>query len=154
MIKTKRRNLLKLAGNLFCGWLIFSPVPKKKKQKLTSTERVRSQKYDPAYHRRLEKEFPDWPERIAYQEKQKRLYDSAMRKEREASKLRLRNKQFAWTLEEKDALDYIKGTGPYAYYQDPSTPPNIFDRRQTFLLKMHDLTAQEKFLNSFNRQNN
>ena len=133
MIKTKRRNLLKLAGNLFCGWLVFSLVPKK--QKLTLTERVRSQKYE-AYHRRLEKEFPDWPERIAYQEKQKRFYDSAIWKEREASKLRLRNKQFAWTLEEKDAVDYIKGTGPYAYYQDPSTPANICDRRKTFLLKI------------------
>ena len=141
MIKLKRRNLLKLAGNLFCGWLIFSP------------ERVRSQEYDSAYHRRLKKEFPDWPERIAYQKKQKRLYDSAIRKERETSKSRLRNKQFAWTFEKKDAVDYIQGIGPYVYYQDLSTPPNIFDRRQTFLLKMYDLTAQEKFLNSFNRQN-
>ena len=33
MKKIKKRNLLKLAGNLFCGWLIFSPVPKKKKTK-------------------------------------------------------------------------------------------------------------------------
>jgi hypothetical protein len=48
----------------------------------------------------------------------------------------------------------IKGTGRYAYYQDPTTLPNLFDRRQTFLLKMNNLNAQEKILNSWSRKYN
>ena len=92
---------------------------------------------------------------MEYQNRQLEFLQSSKKKLREADRHRLSEdfKSKMLTEDEKDALDYIKGTGPYAYYQDPSTPPNIFDRRQTFLLKMHDLTAQEKFLNSFYRQN-
>lgn len=78
-----------------------------------------------------------------------------MLKKREASKFTCIKKEQEkyWTPEERDAVDYKLGTGRYAYYQDPSTPPNIFDRRQTLLLKMQDWHVQEKYLNSFQKYN-
>ena len=99
--------------------------------------------------------MPDWPERVAYQKKQKKNYESAMLKKKEASKFtRIKKEQEKfWTPEEKDAVDYKLGRGQYAYYQDPSTPPNLFDRRQTLLLKMQDWHVQEKYLNSFQKHN-
>jgi hypothetical protein len=39
-------------------------------------------------HRRLEKFFPDWEGRIAYQENRERVYKAAMIKRREALRLR------------------------------------------------------------------
>jgi hypothetical protein len=111
--------------------------------------------FDLDYHRRLEKELPDWPERVAYQKKQKKIYESAILKKKEASKFtRIKKEQEKfWTPEEKDAVGYKLGKSQYAYYQDPSTPPNIFDRRQTLLLKMQDWHVQEKYLNSFQKHN-
>ena len=53
--------------------------------------------------------------------------------------------------EELDAISYFKGTGFYAKQQDPKMKPNIFDTRQTFLLKMHDETVRREFLKSFNK---
>ena len=48
-------------------------------------------KFDLSFHRRLEKHFPDWDERIAYQREQEKLYDSAMKERREALKLRTKD---------------------------------------------------------------
>ena len=95
--------------------------------------------------------MPDWEQRIAYQKKQKKLYESAMRKKKTASRFVQSNKQKEkfWTPEEKDAVDYKLGRGVYAYYQDPKTPPNISDTRQTLLLKMEDWNVLEKYLTSF-----
>ena len=53
-----------------------------------------------------------------------------------------------------DAMDYFQGTGFYARQQDPKTKPNIFDTRQSFLLKMHDDQMRTDFLNSFNYRYN
>ena len=74
---------------------------------------------------------------------------------KEASKFtRIKKEQEKlWTPEEKDAVGYKLGKSQYAYYQDPSTPPNIFDRRQTLLLKMQDWHVQEKYLNNFQKHN-
>ena len=108
-------------------------------------------KIDPAFHRLLEQRFPDWKERMDYQQKQEKLYESALRKERESK--RMRHKPL-YTNKELDAINYFKGTDFYAEYQDSKTKPNIFDTRQTFLLKMHDPKLREDFLNSFNRRNN
>lgn len=109
--------------------------------------------FDPAFHRRLEKYFPDWSERMAFQKKQEELYKLAMQKKREALKLRLKE-NFNRTAKEQDAVDYFNGRGIYAKYQDIRTKPNRFDTRQSFLRKMHDPIALNNFLDSFNRINN
>lgn len=51
-------------------------------------------------------------------------------------------------------MDSFYGTGFYKKQQDPRSKPNIFDTRQTFLLKMHDSVLRNNFLNSYNRLNN
>jgi hypothetical protein len=109
--------------------------------------------FDPAFHRRLKKYFPDWDERMAFQKKQEGFYKSAMQKKREALRLRLKE-NFKRTPEKQDAIDYFHGTGIYAKFQDIKTKPNIFDTRQSFLLKMHDPITLDNFLGSFNRKNN
>ena len=96
----------------------------------------------------LEKYFPDWTERMNYQNQQFEFWQSSKKKLREADRLRL-NWDFKLkilTPEEKDALDYFRGTGFYEYHQDVSTPPNIFDTRDTFLKKMQDFEMRNKFL--------
>ena len=109
---------------------------------------------DSDLHRRLEKHFPDWEERMSYQEKQAEFYKSALRKKKEIIKLRMIDDSSLYSEEELDSINYFKGKGCYARYQDPSAAPNIFDTRQSFLLKMHDTSAREKFLKSFRRINN
>lgn len=111
-------------------------------------------KFDLAFHRRLEQHFPDWKERMDYQKKQEQFYKSAMIKKREIKRLRLLENSDFYTKEEFDAIAYFEGTGNYAKYQDSRTKPNIFDSRQSFLLKMHDERLRNEFLNSFNRINN
>jgi hypothetical protein len=101
-------------------------------------------KIDPTFHSRLVQQFADWNERMDYQQKQEKFYESAIRKRREIPDF--------LTKEELDAIDYFQGTGFYLKYQDPKT--NIFDTRKSFLLKMHDIVLRKNFLNSFNRSNN
>jgi len=102
-------------------------------------------------HRRLEKFFPDWEGRIAYQKNREKVYKAAMIRRREA--LRLRKKEdFGRTKDEQDAIDYFLGTYFYQIYQSPIVKPNIFDNRQSFLIKMHDKEMRMNFLKSFNRR--
>ena len=101
----------------------------------------------------MEKHFLDWPERMAFQKKQEELYKSAMRKKREALRLRLKE-NFSRTSEEQDDIDYFNGSGIRAKYQDIKTKPNGFDTRQIFLQKIHDPIALNNFLDSFNRISN
>ena len=63
------------------------------------------------------------------------------------------DKRNRYTKEELDAIDYFQGTGFYARQQDPKMKPNIYDTRQSFLLKMHDDQMRDEFLASFNRKN-
>jgi hypothetical protein len=112
------------------------------------------QKMDPDFHRRLEKYFPDWEERMAYQKSQTEFYKSAMRKKKEIIKLRMVDDLNFYSEKELDAINYFEGKSLYARCQDPSVAPNIYDTRQSFLLKMHDISSREKFLQSFNRINN
>ena len=56
------------------------------------------------------------------------------------------------TPQERDAFDYFHGTGFYKYYQNPKTLPNIFDTRQSFVVKMQDREMRTKFLDQFNRR--
>ena len=119
-----------------------------------SSEGLSIQKIHPELRRRLEQHFPDWDERIAFQEKQTKFYRSAMLKKREGKRLGLIDDSRPYSAEELDAIDYFNGEGCYAKFQDPHVAPNKFDTRKSFLLKMHDASAREKFLKSFNRINN
>jgi len=111
-------------------------------------------KMDSDFHLRLEKYFPDWEERMAYQKNQTEFYKSARRKKKDLIKLRMADDLNVYSEKELDAINYFEGKGFYARYQDPSVAPNIYDTRQSFLLKMHDISSREKFLQSFNRINN
>ncbi len=113
----------------------------------------KQKKYSIVFHYQLEQHFPNWNPRMDYQKKQEELYKSAMQKRRETLRARL-EENFNRTREEQDAINYFHETGIYAKYQDPETRPNIFDTRQSFLLKMHDREMRGNFLNSFNREKN
>jgi len=89
-----------------------------------------------------------------YQKKQEKSYKLAMKRKKELKRLRVLDKKSYYTKEELDAMNYFQGTGFYITYQDPKVKPNIFDTRQSFLLKMHDDKLRNEFLDSFNRRNN
>ena len=110
-------------------------------------------KFDSGLHHKLEQSFPDWEGRMNFQQKQKKFYESAIKKKVEFKRLRMIDRHNIYTKEELDALNYFDGTGFYRKHQDPKTKPNIFDNRQTFLLKMHDDQMRDEFLASFNRKN-
>ena len=104
-------------------------------------------------HRRLERFFPDWEERIAYQKNREKVYKGAMRKRREV--LRLGQKEnFDRTKDEQDAIDYFSGRALYKEHQDLRIKPNIFDSRQSFLFKMHNKEMRDNFLKIYNKAEN
>lgn len=109
---------------------------------------------DLSFHHQLEQHFPDWNERMDYQKKQEKFYKLAMKRKKELKILRLLDKKSYYTKEELDAMDYFQGTGFYAKHQDPKVKQNIFDTRQSFLLKMHDDKLRNEFLDSLNSRNN
>lgn len=102
----------------------------------------------------LENLFPDWEERMNYQKKQEKFYKPAQAKLRKWRRLRRDDKSLVkfLTIQEKDALDYFTGTGFYKKQQNSKTLPNIFDTRQSFLLKMDDRQVRKYFLNSYNNR--
>jgi len=102
----------------------------------------------------LRKHFPDWEERMDYQKKQEKFYKSTMLKKREIQRLRILETPNFYTKEELDAISYFQGTGFYSYHQSLGTPPNIFDTRRSFLLKVEkNKNMRENFLKSYNRRN-
>lgn len=102
----------------------------------------------------LRKYFPDFPERVEYQNRQLEFLQSSKKKLRAADRLRLSEdfKSKMLTEDEKDALNYFGGTGFYKYHQDLTTPPNRFDTRETFLNKMQDSEMRNNFLKAYNRR--
>ena len=76
-----------------------------------------------------------------------------MKRQAELRRTRMIDIPTRYTKEELDAVSYFQGTGFYAKQQDPNLKPNIFDTRQTFLLKMQDKNARTNFLKSFNNLN-
>jgi hypothetical protein len=146
----------------FLGFFLFHEPIQNPSQSQVGIEQVRGRakdsekikNFEPTFHRRLEKYFPDWEERIAYKKSQTEFYKSAMRKKKEIIKLRMVDDLNFYSEKELDAINYFKGKSFYARCQDPSVAPNIYDTRQSFLLKMHDISFREKFLQSFNRINN
>ena len=79
------------------------------------------------------KHFPDWEERINYQKKQEKNYRSGLARVAETKRLGVK---FELTNQEQDAFDYINGENFYAYHQSLEIPPNIYDTRLSFLLKV------------------
>ena len=47
---------------------------------------VKKKEFNANFHCRLEQKFPDWHGRMAYQKKQEKLYESAMKKQGEGKK--------------------------------------------------------------------
>ena len=98
----------------------------------------------------LKKHFPDWEERINYQKKQEKNYRSALNRIAKANRLRVKLKL---TSQEQDALDYFNGENFYSYHQNLETPPNIYDTRSSFLLKVEEnREMRENFLKAYNRR--
>lgn len=111
-----------------------------------------SQKYpsnfDKNFHRILQKGFPDSKTRVEYEESQRKFYKSARSKLYRTPTLTMQDKYKLLSPEEQDAINYFTGEGFYRYKQDLRTKPNVFDTRESFLLKMHDESNRNRFLNS------
>ncbi len=98
----------------------------------------------------LRKHFPDWEGRMDYQKKQEKFYRSGLARIAEAKRCGVK---FKLTKQEQDALDYFNGQNFYKYYQSLETPPNIFDTRRSFLLKVEkNKNMRENFLKSYNQR--
>lgn len=106
--------------------------------------------FDANFHRILQKGFPDWEKRIEYEQKQRELYESAQKKLK-MNPIVISSSEQLFSTEEKDAIAYFQGTGFYADCQRLEERPNVFDTRETFLLKMHNPKMRENFLNGLNR---
>ena len=79
-----------------------------------------------------------------------------MIKKRDIKKWTLSDPKRYLKKEELDAIDSFNGTGFYNDYQNSKAYPyaNIFDTRQSFLLKMHDPVVCTIFLNNLDKLNN
>ena len=109
---------------------------------------AKREKFDLVLHARLMKTFPDWEARMNYQKKQEEFYKLAIKKETQLKRLRIKDTSGFYRKEEVDAINYFHGKGFYAKEQDPSVKPNIFDTRQSFLIKMHNPVMRKNFLKS------
>ena len=90
------------------------------------SSRKNKKNFDLSFHRKLEKHFPDWDERMNYQKKQENFYKSAMKKQAELRRIKAMDKRNRYTKEELGAIDYFQGTGFYARQQNPKMKPNIY----------------------------
>ena len=88
----------------------------------------------------LVKHFPDFESRSSLEKGQAIIYRKAIKRLKEYQRISplLKNHQKWLTAEEKSSIDYFHGTGIYAKFQDPKTPPNINDTRKTFLKKIEN----------------
>ena len=117
-----------------------------------SVDNLAKKKY---FKEMLVKHFPDFESRASLEKRQAIIYQKAVKKIKEYQRISplLKNYQKWLTAEEKSSIDYFHGTGIYAKFQDPKTPPNILDTRKTFLKKMENQDMREKFLETYNRVN-
>lgn len=108
--------------------------------------------FDAKLHQALMNNFPDWEARMNYQDRQEKLYRTVLKKSqamKSVDPFGTHKRSEYYTEEELDAIDYFNGTGVYRKYQDRKTKPNIFDTRQSFLLKMHNPVMRYEFLQRF-----
>jgi hypothetical protein len=113
--------------------------------------RAGNQKYpnnfDENFHRILRKGFPDFKKRVEFEKSQLKFYNSARSKlYRAPLGVHYRNKLLS--PHEQDAINYFTGQVFYRSQQDFRTKPNIFDTRESFLLKMHNESNRNRFLKS------
>ena len=78
----------------------------------------------------LEKLFPDWSDRVDFQKKQQKFFESGRKRLISAKRVRVKIKL---TPEEQDAFDYFSGTGFYKKHQSPETFPNKLILGKVFL---------------------
>lgn len=109
--------------------------------------------FDLLFHIALEREFPDWSERVNYEKNQQKFLASVIAKQKELKRLRIKDDYKFYTEQELDSIHYFQGTGFYQKKQDQDVEPNVYDTRKSFLLKMHNPKARDKFLKSFNDRN-
>ena len=128
----------------------FEDINLNSQSQLSAEGSRKPKNFDANFHRILQKGFPDWERRIEYEQRQRKLYESAQNKFK-MSPLGISSPEQLLSTEEKDAIAYFQGTGFYAYCQKLEERPNIFDTRETFLLKMHNPEMRENFLNALNR---
>lgn len=161
-----RRSLIHLILISFLIYLwVSNPVPfvsfedinfNSQSQKIISVRggafkfKKKPKNFDANFHRILQKGFPDWERRIEYEQRQRKLYESAQKKLK-ISTIGISSSDKLFSPEEKDAIAYFQGTGFYADCQRLEERPNVFDTRETFLLKMHNPKMRENFLNGLNR---
>ena len=102
----------------------YGKIPVQNNSFLLQTGLKKKKKFNIKYHRRLEQTFPDWPTRMAYQQKQEKFYKSAMKKTPTLKRLKIKENSKSYTKEELDSISYFKGIGIYKQYQDPKFKTN------------------------------
>jgi hypothetical protein len=109
--------------------------------------------FDKNFHKILRKGFPDSKRRIEFEKSQLEFYNSARSKLYRAPTLSMKDKMRLLSPEEHDAINYFTGQGFYRSQQDFRTEPNIFDTRESFLIKMHNESNRNRFLKSLKESN-
>jgi hypothetical protein len=104
--------------------------------------------FDKNFHRILRKEFPDFKSRIEFEKYQLKFYNSARLKLYRNPSYSMKEKMKLLSPEERNAIDYFTGQGFYRSQQDFKRRPNVFDTRESFLIKMHDASNRNWFLKS------
>ena len=147
----KKFQLPELCSEFRCG-ASDKPHSSRPQYKVTNfSSNLAKRKY---WKKMLIKHFPDFESRLSLEKRQAINYQKAIKKIKEFKRVSplLSNYQKLLNAEEKSAIDYFHGTGIYTKFQDPNTPPNIFDTRKTFLKKMENKKMREKFLETYNRE--
>ena len=109
--------------------------------------------FDKNFHKILRKGFPDSKRRIQFEKSQLEFYNSARSKLYRVPTLSMKDKIRLLSPEEHDAINYFTGQGFYRSQQDFRTEPNIFDTRESFLIKMHNESNRNRFLKSLKESN-
>lgn len=104
--------------------------------------------FDKNFHKILRKGFTDSKRRIEFEKFQLEFYNSATSKLYRAPTLSMKDKMRLLYPEERDAINYFIGQSFYRSQQYFRTEPNIFDTRESFLIKMHNESNRNRFLKS------
>ena len=104
--------------------------------------------FDKNFHKILRKGFPDSKRRVEIEKSKLAFSNSARSKLDRAPTLSMKDKMRLLSPEEHDAINYFTGQGFYRSQQDFRTEPNIFDTRESFLIKMHNESNRNRFLKS------
>lgn len=108
--------------------------------------------FNEQYHILLKKYFPDSKKRVEYERSQHRLFMKVTNKIY-LERMYDPNKSVKEVLrslsrKEYESIKYSRGKGFYAYKRHYRTRPNIYDNRESFLIKMHNKKYRERFLKS------